>query len=224
MVSFYKTFTSSLGRKFTMALSGLFLISFLLVHMGVNALIFYNDGGATFTIGAHFMATNPVIRTLEIVLIVGFIIHIVQGLILWQKNRKARPIKYAHKMVTPKVSWYSKSMTLLGTLMLLFLVVHTSNFWIPNRIHQFTFDEELPLYNLMLAKFSNPVEVIIYLFGCLSLFWHLLHGFKSAFTSLGISHRRYNGLIKWAGICFSFIVPAVLFLMPLSIYFKWINR
>ncbi|MDM1296729.1 succinate dehydrogenase cytochrome b subunit [Sphingobacterium sp. N143] len=223
MNSFYKTFTSSLGRKFTMALSGLFLISFLLVHMSVNALIFYNDGGVTFTIGAHFMATNPVIRTLEIVLIAGFVLHIVQGLLLWKKNRDARPIKYAYPLATPKIKWYSKSMTLLGTLLLLFLVIHTSNFWIPNRIHQFRYDEELPLYDLMLEKFSNPFEVLVYLFGCVSLFWHLLHGFTSAFTSLGISHRRYNGFIKWMGTSFSVIVPLVLFLMPLSIYFKWIN-
>ena len=75
-------FTSSIGRKITMSLTGLFLISFLLVHMSINALIFYNDGGKIFTIGAHFMATNPIIRTIEIVLILGFVIHIIQGLLI----------------------------------------------------------------------------------------------------------------------------------------------
>ncbi|MHA3789984.1 succinate dehydrogenase, partial [Flavobacterium hauense] len=71
-------FTSSIGRKITMALTGLFLISFLLVHMSINALIFYNDGGKIFTIGAHFMATNIIIRTIEIFLVLGFIVHIIQ--------------------------------------------------------------------------------------------------------------------------------------------------
>ncbi|SMO35712.1 succinate dehydrogenase (or fumarate reductase) cytochrome b subunit, b558 family [Chryseobacterium rhizoplanae] len=103
-----------------MASSGLFLISFLIVHASVNALIFCNDKGKTFTVGAHFMATNPIIRTIEIILIFGFIIHIIQGLILWKKNKKARSVQYFYKDNTPGVTWYSKSMTLLGTLILLF--------------------------------------------------------------------------------------------------------
>ena len=75
-----------------MGLTGLFLISFLIVHCIVNAMIFYNDGGATFTVWAHFMGTNPVIRTLEIVLIIGFLAHIIQGFVLWKQNRNARPV------------------------------------------------------------------------------------------------------------------------------------
>ena len=220
---FIEIFTSSLGRKFTMALSGLFLISFLLVHMSINALIFYNDGGETFTIGAHFMATNPIIRTIEIVLVIGFVLHIIQGLLLWKKNRDARSVRYAYTAPSPGVTWYSKSMTLFGTLILLFLVIHTSNFWIPNRIHQFKTGEELPLYKMMLSKFSSPVELVIYIFGCVSLFWHLLHGFKSAFTSLGLDHPKYTPLIRFCGVAFSVLVPLVLVMMPISIFFGWIH-
>lgn len=216
--------TSSVGKKFTMALSGLFLISFLIVHASINALIFYNDHGKTFTIGAHFMATNPIIRTLEIVLIIGFIIHIVQGLILWQQNRKSRPISYAYKKdKTPNVTWYSKSMTLLGTLILLFLVIHTQNFWIPNRVHQFQTGEELPLYEMMAEKFQNPIEVIIYTLGCFSLSWHLLHGFKSSFQSLGLNHRKYNPMILKASYAFAIILPLTLAMMPISFYFGWLK-
>lgn len=216
-------FTSSIGRKILMALSGLFLISFLIVHASVNALIFCNDKGKTFTIGAHFMATNPIIRTIEIVLIFGFIIHIVQGLILWRKNRKARSVQYFYKDHAPGVKWYSKSMTLLGTLILLFLIIHTQNFWIPNRIHQFQYGEELPLYEMIIEKFQNPVEVVIYLIGCLSLGWHLLHGFQSAFRSIGINHKKYNPLILKLSYSFAIILPSTLAMMPVSIYLGWIK-
>jgi len=206
-----------------MASSGLFLISFLIVHASVNALIFCNDKGKTFTVGAHFMATNPIIRTIEIILIFGFIIHIIQGLILWKKNKKARSVQYFYKDNTPGVTWYSKSMTLLGTLILLFLVIHTQNFWIPNRIHQFQYGEELPLYEMIIEKFQSPIEVGIYIIGCLSLGWHLLHGFQSAFRSIGISSGKYNNLLLKLSYGFAIILPATLAMMPVSIYWGWIK-
>jgi succinate dehydrogenase / fumarate reductase, cytochrome b subunit len=215
--------TSSLGKKIMMALTGLFLISFLIVHCSINALIFVNDNGKTFTHWAHFMGTNPVIRTIEIVLVAGFIFHIVQAYLLWAQNRAARPVAYAYAGGSANTTWYSKSMTLLGTLILLFLAVHTSSFWIPNRTSQFTTGEELPLYEMMLEKFQSPVFVIIYLLGCASLFWHLLHGFKSAFQSLGLNHLKYNKAISVAGASFSVIVSIIFALMPLSIYFHWIG-
>ncbi|MFC6102500.1 succinate dehydrogenase cytochrome b subunit [Olivibacter domesticus] len=218
-----KTLTSSVGKKFTMAFTGLFLISFLIVHASINALIFYNDGGEIFTIGAHFMATNLIIRTIEIVLVVGLLLHIIQALLLWRSNRAARPIRYAVIKHPPQSTWYSRSMTLLGTLILLFLVIHTSNFWIPNRTHQFLYGEELPLYDMMIEKFSDPIEVVIYLLGAFSLFWHLLHGFASAFQSLGLDHNKYKGLIRFTGKAFSVIICLTFAMMPISIYLKWIR-
>ncbi len=221
---FNEFITSSIGKKLLMALTGVFLISFLIVHCSINALIFINDDGQTFTHWAHFMGTNPVIRIIEIVLIIGFILHIVQSFILWRQNRKARPVAYAYVKQSKNVTWYSKSMTLLGTLILLFLVVHTSSFWIPNRTSQFMTGEELPLYQMMLEKFQNPVFVIIYLVGCASLFWHLLHGFQSSFQSLGLNHIKYNKIISVTGIAFSIIVSIIFAMMPLSIYFHWIGK
>ncbi len=215
--------TSSVGEKFTMALTGLFLISFLVVHAAINALVFYNDGGKIFTKGAHIMATNPIIRTIEVILVVGLLLHIIQALLLWRTNRAARPIRYAVVTHPPQSTWYSRSMTLLGTLILLFLVVHTSNFWIPNRTHQFLYGEELPLYDIMLEKFSNPVEVTIYTAGCLSLFWHLLHGFASSFQSLGLTHLKYSGLIRFSGAVFSVVISLTLAMIPIAIFLKWIT-
>lgn len=218
-------FTSSIGKKLSMALTGLFLISFLVIHASINGMIFYNDRGVTFTHWAHFMATNPVIRTIEIVLVLGFIIHIAQGLILWWQNRKARGTERYELTNHPKQStWYSRRMTLLGTLILFFLVVHTSNFWIPNRTSQFVTGEELPLYEMMLVEFKNPIQVSIYLLGCISLGWHLLHGFESTFQTLGINHLKYNRLISLTGATFSILISVLFALMPLSIYFGFITE
>ena len=211
--------TSSIGKKILMALTGLFLISFLIVHASINAMIFYNDGGVTFTHWAHFMATNFIIRTIEIFLVIGFVLHIIQGLVLWMQNRKARGSERYSVVTQPgNVTWYSRSMTLLGTLILLFLVIHTSNFWIPNRVHQFTTGEELPLYAMMLAVFQKPIEVIIYLVGVGSLFWHLLHGFRSSLQTLGLNHPKYNNFFVASGVIFSVVICLLFAAMPVSIY------
>lgn len=220
---FLDLLSSTLGRKLIMALTGLFLISFLVVHCTINSMIFLNDGGATFSHWGHFMGTNPIIRTLEIGLVVGFLLHIIQGLSLWKANRSARPIKYSVYKAPANSTWYSRSMGLLGTLLLLFLVLHTSHFWIPNRTNQFTQGEELPLYKMMFEVFSNPLIVLFYVIGCMSLFWHLLHGFTSAFQSLGLNHLKYNGIISFVGTAFSIIVSLLFALMPVAIYFGWIN-
>lgn len=218
-----RAFKSSVGKKITMALTGLFLVSFLVVHAGVNALIFYNDGGATFNRGAHFMGTNPIIRIIEVALVAGLLLHMIQSLLLWRANRAARMRRYAMVKHAPRQRWYSRSMTLLGILILFFLIVHTSGFWIPNRVHQLRYGEELPLYTMMLAKFADPATVVIYLAGVCALFWHLLHGFSSAFQSLGLSHRKYSPLIKFAGMAFSGILCTVFAMMPVAILLKWIN-
>jgi succinate dehydrogenase / fumarate reductase, cytochrome b subunit len=219
---FLDLLSSSLGRKLLMALTGLFLISFLVIHCSINAMIFLNDKGETFSHWGHFMGTNPIIRTLEIGLVIGFLAHIVQGLLLWRSNYTARPVKYGVSK-NPSGTWYSRSMGLLGTLLLLFLILHTAHFWIPNRANQFTRGEELPLYQMMFDIFSNPWIVLIYVIGCISLFWHLLHGFASAFQSLGLNHQKYNGIISFVGIAFSVIVPLIFSLMPIAVYFQWIN-
>ena len=211
-------FKTSIGKKFFMGITGLFLISFLIIHASINAMIWYNDGGATFSHWGHFMGTNPIIRTLEIGLVIGFIVHIADGLLLWKANHEARPVKYKYNKPSANSKWYSRSMGILGTLILLFLIMHTAHFWIPNRANQFAHGEELPLYSMMLEIFQNPLIVVLYVLGCFSLFWHLLHGFKSAFQSLGLNHAKYNKAIEVTGIAFSVIVPLIFALMPITIY------
>ncbi len=206
-----------------MSVTGLFLITFLIIHASINAMVWFNDGGETFSHWAHFMGTNPIIRTMEIVLVAGFLVHIVDGLMLWKQNRDARPVKYAMSNANANSKWYSRSMGILGTLILLFLIIHTAHFWIPNRVNQFATGEELNLFQMMLETFQSLPVVIIYVLGCFSLFWHLLHGFKSAFQSLGLNHTKYNHAIELAGAAFSAIVPSIFALMPISMYLGWVR-
>jgi succinate dehydrogenase / fumarate reductase, cytochrome b subunit len=223
---FTKLLSSTLGRKVIMSLTGLFLISFLVIHCTINAMIFLNDGGATFSHWGHFMGTNPIIRLMEIGLVLGFLFHIVDGYMLLAKNRTARPVRYAKVSQPHNTTWYSLSMGLLGTLILIFLIIHTSHFWIPNRLSQglTNWEEgEIDLYAKMLVVFQEPWIVIVYVLGCFSLFWHLLHGFRSAFQSLGLNHLKYNGLISFVGTAFSIIVPFIFALMPISMYFGWVK-
>lgn len=215
---------STIGRKMVMALTGLFLISFLVVHVSINACIFLNDGGETFNAASHFMSHNPVIRVLEIGLFVGFILHIYLSLKLTLKNNKARPVKYQYEQGSANSKWYSRSMGILGSLLLLFLVVHLANFWVPTKQAIFS-NQEHDTYASMKSVFcwERWYLILIYLVGVVSLGYHLLHGFQSAFQSLGLNHRKYTPLIKKAGIWFSIIVPLLFALMPITMALGIIN-
>ena len=210
---------TSIGKKVLMGSTGLFLISFLVVHVSINSTIFFNDGGQTFNAGADFMAHNPVIRIMEIVLFAGLIIHIVQALTLTIANKKARPIPYAKIDGAANSSWYSRSMGILGSLLLIFLVVHLSHFWIDTKIAVFSHQEH-NTYNQMLVTFNHDhwYNVAIYLFGVIALCYHLLHGFQSAFQSLGLNHKNYTPLIKKVGVWFSIIVCLLFAAMPVCMF------
>ncbi|UKJ07739.1 succinate dehydrogenase cytochrome b subunit [Solitalea lacus] len=217
-------FTSSLGRKFVMGITGIFLITFLIVHVGVNSLIFFDKSGELFNAAAHFMGTNWVIRSMEIVLFAGIILHIIQSLILTRQNKAARPQGYAISGSNVNSSWYSRSMGLLGTLILIFLIIHLGDFWVKAR-----FDAKggIPegaagmhdMYSEMKEVFSNIVLVIVYVLSMISLSYHLMHGFQSSFQSLGLNHYKYTPAIKAIGKWYSIIVPVLFALMPLYVYF-----
>lgn len=217
-------FCSSVGKKWVMSLTGIFLILFLIVHVALNACIWAMDGGVMFNKGAHFMGSNIVPRILEIGLFVGFIVHIIQGIMLELKNRSSRKKGYAVPMGNKGSKWYSRSMGLLGTIILLFLVMHLKDFWIPNRSNQgWLLGEEIDLYQKMLEVFSNGGVVLVYVLGCISLAWHLLHGFQSAFRTLGVSNPKYLRIIVATGTAFSIIVPLVFAMMPISMYLGWVK-
>lgn len=219
-----QVFTSSIGKKIVMALTGIFLILFLIIHVGLNACIWANDNGEMFNKGAHFMGSNWVPRLLEIGLFAGIILHIVQGYMLVASNRSKRAQGYAVAYGNKGSKWYSRSMGLLGTIILLFLVLHIADFWLPNRSHQgFLLGEEINLYEKMKDVFSNLWIVVVYVLGCISLAYHLAHGFQSAFRTLGVSNKRYNAMISSIGLGFSIIVSLAFAMMPLSFYLGWLS-
>lgn len=215
--------TSSLGKKVVMSLTGLFLITFLVVHCYINALIFFNDGGHRFNEAAEFMGTNPIIRFMEIGLFVGFLIHIVQALILTIENKKARPIKYEVNNASANSKWYSRSMGLLGTLILIFLILHLKHFWVVSRFTDHITSGEVTLFEEMVEIFANIWIVIIYMLSMISLAYHLLHGFHSAFQTLGLNNKKYTPIIKKLGLAYSIIIPLAFAVMPLAIYMGWVK-
>lgn len=214
--------SSSIGKKFLMGLTGLFLVSFLVVHVSLNSAIFLNDGGQTFNAGADFMAHNPVIRIIEIGLFAGLILHVFQAFVLTMENKKARPIAYQVVNGSANSSWYSRSMGILGSLLLIFLVVHLGNFWLPTKVAVFSHTEH-NTFNEMKLVFSQWYFVAVYLVGVAALLYHLLHGFQSAFQTLGLNHKKYTPLIKKVGIWFSVIVCVLFAAMPITMFFGLIK-
>lgn len=222
-------FTSSIGKKLVMSFTGIFLILFLIVHVGLNACIWANDGGEMFEKGAHFMGANIIPRILEIGLFVGLLLHIIQGYMLTVQNRKARSVGYAVSYGNAGSKWYSRSMALLGTLILIFLVLHLSHFWLPNRSSQgLSLGNEIPLYEKMRETFSGNdiatmLTIIVYVLGCAALGYHLAHGFQSAFKTLGVHNKRYHVMLMSLGYGFAIIVPLAFAMMPLSFHFGWLG-
>ena len=212
---------TSIVKKVVMGAKGLFLITFLVVHCFINCLIFFNDGGLTFNIGADFMAHNWLIRAGELVLFAGLIIHVFQALILTLENKKARPVGYLKVDGAANSSWYSRSMGLLGTLLLMFLIIHLIHFWVKSRFtglpgHDANGNENL--YAVMQETFKMLWVVILYTLAMISLAYHLLHGFQSAFQTLGLNNKLYTPIIKKVGIYFSIFVPFIFALMPILMY------
>jgi succinate dehydrogenase / fumarate reductase cytochrome b subunit len=211
-------FKSSLGKKLVMGITGLFLISFLMVHCFLNSLIFLNDGGETFNLGAEFMAKNWLIRAMEIVLFGGLLWHIIQAAILTRENKKARPVAYAASNPSANSKWYSRSMGLLGTILLIFLIIHLRHFWVVSRFTDEITSGRETLFNEMKEVFSQLWVVILYCLAMVSLGYHLLHGFKSAFQTLGWNHVKYNSMIEKTGVIISIVLPVLFAAMPIAIY------
>lgn len=232
-------FTSSIGKKLIMGITGLFLITFLVVHMGVNACIFNdlsfidpNDNGDMFNRAADFMGKTVLIRIMELVLFAGFFLHIIQGLVLELQNRGMRKKGYKVAMGNKGSTWYSRSMGLLGTILLLFLILHWWHFWIPSRFTHAGLEQPIMLSNgrvshdmfhLMKVTFSEWWVVIVYVLACVSLAYHLLHGFQSAFRTFGLSNKRYLSLVNAIGFGYSIVVPLIFALMPVAMKLGWIE-
>lgn len=227
-------FISNLGRKYVIGLTGFFLIIYLIVHAAINALIFYDDGGVIFTNASHFMSHNIILRILEIVLFAGFIIHIIQGLMVWRGNRVARPIKYQKRTKytrdedtqyphKTKITWYSRYMGILGSLILLFLVMHISQFFVPTKNEMYFNGPEANLYGRMKVVFTNPIWFSLYMIGLASLLFHLFHGFQSAFQTMGINQKKWLPIIQGLGYIYSVVICLLFAAMPISFMAGWLK-
>ena len=210
-------FSSSIGKKFLMSITGLFLVTFLFIHLSLNALLLVDDGGRLFNAAAHFMATNPIIKIMEPVLAIGFIVHIFYASLLTLQNQKARgKDRYASGNSTPDVSWASKNMYILGATVLAFLIVHIAQFWV-----KFKITKELTPVHIDIAGVETEVEnayalvnktfgmlwvVIVYVIGSIGLAWHLSHGFWSAFQTLGWSNGVWRKRWSIVGIAVAWII------------------
>lgn len=217
---FKDTLTSSIGRKLIMAITGLGLIGFLLVHLSGNMMLLVDDGGKSFNEYAHGMKGNPLILLGEIVIFGGFLFHIVDGIILYNKNKNARPVAYAGGS-NAKTSTGSKYMGPLGMAILVFFILHLADFFYKAKIANSlgTSAEGIPdLYAQVVLTFSNPIYVIAYVLGMVALGIHLNHGFQSAFQTLGLNHVKYSPIIKTLGTIYAVVVPAAFAFFPVFFF------
>lgn len=222
---FSRFLVSSLGQKLIMSLTGIFLILFLIVHLGGNLLLLVNDDGELFNRYSYFMTHNIVIELIAYLLYIFIVLHAIQGIVLARYIRKSRPNKY--KVNTyPKANTAAKRMFILGLLILAFLLLHMGDFWVKMKWGQLPtvqyagMDHEI--YNLFWRvniAFQQPWIVIVYLLGVLALAFHLWHGFQSAFQTLGINHKKYTPLIRGIGKAYSIIIPLGFAILPVYYYF-----
>ena len=199
---------SSLARKYAMALSGLFLVVFLLQHFTINLTSVFSED--VFNQISHFMGNNPLVQfVLQPILIFGVIFHFLMGFVLELKNRSARAQNYAQNKGSANSSWMSRNMIWSGAVILSFLVLHFIDFWFPEMNYKYI--ESLPsdpnrYFEEMVHKFVNPIRVVAYVVSFGFLMLHLLHGFSSSFQSIGLNNKYTRGF-KTFTIAFSIVIP-----------------
>lgn len=216
---------SGIGRKVIMSLTGLFLILFLVIHLLGNLQLLYDDGGDAFNIYSHFMAENPLIQLVSKANFFFILLHAFVSYTLMAKNRKARPIGYKVSAGAATSSWSSRSMSLLGTLIFIFLIVHLKGFWFEFKygtVSTTVIDgiEMHDSYKWVIEAYANPILSSFYIISMIVLGFHLWHGFASAFQSLGINHLKYTGFIQFLGKVYAISIPALFAIIPIWIYLK----
>lgn len=218
---------SSLTKKFIMAIAGLFLAVFLMVHLGINLFILplTENHVEIFETAVHFMVSNPIIKVFEIVLFGGFIIHIIYGLILQIQNWMARPVRYKKEGYS-HTSFFSKYMIHTGIIIFIFLVIHFINFYFVKLgfteapTGPMTVANDHDFYHMAINLFSSAWYSVMYIVLILILGFHLNHAFQSAFQSLGLNHSKYTPFIKAVGTIYSIIVPLGFICIPLYFLFN----
>ncbi len=216
-----KPYYSSITKKIIMSLMGLFLLTFLLVHLTLNSFLLFDK--ELFNEGAHFMGTNPFIQIFQWVLFAGFAIHIIYGIILQIQNWMSRPKGYK-KRAFMEQSPFSKYMIYTGSLIFIFLAIHLTNFffvkmgWVGSGIPEVGGKEDMG--QLVIDLFHNGGYVTLYVVLFLLMGFHLDHAFQSAFQTLGLNHKTYWGFIKGLSRVYAIVVTLGFVIIPLFLYFK----
>ncbi|HRZ42763.1 MAG TPA: succinate dehydrogenase cytochrome b subunit [Bacteroidales bacterium] len=213
---------ASIGKKVTMGLAGLFLILFLLVHLGINLTLIRNDEGEWFRAASGFMGSNYLVKVFEIVLGAALLLHMILGVILWFENRMSRPVRY-FRTNRSDTSFLSKYMFHTGVVIAVFLVIHFINFYFvklgivdpPPGVDTHDF------YTMARLLFTNPVYSAIYIVALILMGFHLNHSFQSAFQTLGLNHNRYYTLIKRMALVYAVVVAAGFILIPVFYLIKY---
>jgi len=201
-------FSTSIGKKFAMAISAIFLMIFLLQHFIINITSVFSE--EIFNMLSHFMGTNPLVQfILQPILIAGVLFHFIMGFYLEIQNRKAAKYEYQKEKGSANSTWMSRNMITSGLVILAFLVLHFIDFWVPEMNYKYI--EFLPedpnrYYEELVHKFENPFRVAMYCISFVLLALHLLHGFTSSLRSMG-TNKSYVSSAKTAGIVYSIGIP-----------------
>ena len=221
-----KFFTSSIGQKFFMSITGLFLMLFLCVHLTVNSLLLFGDG-ELFNVAANWMSSNPLMKVIEPILALGFILHIVYASYITLKNQKARPKAYKVANKT-KATWASKNMYILGGLIFVFLVIHLANFFWKIKfgtVASIEIDgrEMHDVYSMVAGLFKGWWWYdVLYIVGAIFLFLHLTHGFWSAFQTIGWDNDKWICRLKTIGYIYAVIIGGGFAFIPLYFLIKYV--
>lgn len=215
--------SSSIGKKLIMSISGLFLVVFLLVHLTINLFIVFDSSGELYNAGVHFMTTNPLIKVMEPVLALGFIVHIIYATRLTLQNQKATPTKYAVTQKTKATSWASKNMYILGFLVLVFIALHMIHFFVKMKItHEapLTADGGHDGYKLVTDLFSahgvlSYAYCALYVAAAVLLGLHIRHGFWSAFQTIGFNNETWKKRLFCAATIFAWLIAIGYSILPL---------
>jgi len=207
-----------------MALAGLFLTIFLLVHLTINLMLLFDSSGELFNKAASFMAHNPLIQAFQWVLFAGFIIHMLYGITLQIQNWLARPSRYKVEGFS-HTSPFAKFMIHTAIVILIFLVIHLVNFFFQAKFGhlqmvQYNGVEYEDMATLVREKFSLTSIVVFYLVALVLLAFHLHHGFQSAFQSMGWNHPKYTPCVKTLSTLLAIIIPLGFMMIPLFIFFN----
>jgi succinate dehydrogenase cytochrome b subunit len=215
-----RIFSSSVGTKLLIGLTGLALFAYMVLHLAGNAIVLL--GPETFNEYSHRLIANPLIVPIEIGLLLVFLLHIYKTVTMWMRNKSARPIGYQKKEMaghTSRKSLASSTMIASGIILLLFVIVHVKQFKFGSFYLVQGSDSVRDLYRTEIEVFRQPLWVLFYVIGTLVVGLHLRHGVASAFQSLGLDHPRYTRRITAVGIAFALLIGLGLAAIPVWVYF-----